>query len=122
MSPQSSQRREERLSKSIYSIVYFQVMMEFGVKKLVFSSSATVYGQPQYLPVDENHPTGRKLGHLKDVSKCRLSSKSSLYTGNCTNPYGKTKFFMEEIMKDVVAANPDWGCQLLRSAGQYLIE
>ena len=68
MSPQSSQRREERLSKSIYSIVYFQVMMEFGVKKLVFSSSATVYGQPQYLPVDENHPTGRKLGHLKDVS------------------------------------------------------
>jgi UDP-glucose 4-epimerase len=34
--------------------------------------------------------------------------------GNCTNPYGKTKFFMEEIMKDVVAANPDWGCQLLR--------
>ena len=61
MSPQSSQRREERLSKSIYSIVYFQVMMEFGVKKLVFSSSATVYGQPQYLPVDENHPTGTKL-------------------------------------------------------------
>ncbi|XP_023319779.1 UDP-glucose 4-epimerase isoform X2 [Eurytemora carolleeae] len=68
-----------------------EVMMEFGVKRLVFSSSATVYGQPQYLPVDENHPTG-----------------------NCTNPYGKTKFFMEEIMKDVVAANPDWGCQLLR--------
>ena len=32
--------------------------MEFGVKRLVFSSSATVYGQPQYLPVDENHPTG----------------------------------------------------------------
>jgi len=68
-----------------------EVMMEFGVKRLVFSSSATVYGQPQYLPVDENHPTG-----------------------NCTNPYGKTKFFMEEIMKDVVTANPDWGCQLLR--------
>ena len=35
-------------------------------------------------------------------------------SGNCTNPYGKTKFFMEEIMKDVVTANPDWGCQLLR--------
>jgi len=68
-----------------------EVMMEFGVKRLVFSSSATVYGQPQYLPVDEKHPTG-----------------------NCTNPYGKTKFFMEEIMKDVVTANPDWGCQLLR--------
>ena len=34
--------------------------MEFGVKRLVFSSSATVYGQPQYLPVDEKHPTGQR--------------------------------------------------------------
>lgn len=68
-----------------------EVMMEFGVTRIVFSSSATVYGQPQYLPVDEKHPTG-----------------------NCTNPYGKTKFFMEEIIKDVSAANPDWGCTLLR--------
>jgi len=68
-----------------------EVMMEYSVKKLVFSSSATVYGQPQYLPVDEKHPVG-----------------------NCTNPYGKTKFFMEEIMKDMCAANSDWGCQLLR--------
>jgi len=68
-----------------------EVMMEYGVKKIVFSSSATVYGQPQYLPVDEKHPVG-----------------------NCTNPYGKTKLFMEEIMKDVCAANPEWGCQLLR--------
>lgn len=56
--------------------------MEFGVKKMVFSSSATVYGNPEYLPVDEKHPTGR-----------------------CTNPYGKTKYFMEEIIKDVSAAN-----------------
>ena len=53
-----------------------EVMMEFGVNKIVFSSSATVYGQPQYLPVDEKHATG-----------------------NCTNPYGKTKYFMEEIIK-----------------------
>ena len=68
-----------------------EVMMEFGVTKIVFSSSATVYGQPHYLPVDEKHPTG-----------------------NCTNPYGKTKFFMEEIIKDVSAANPEWGCTLLR--------
>ena len=59
-----------------------QVMMEYGVKKIVFSSSATVYGDPQYLPVDEKHPTGR-----------------------CTNPYGKTKFFMEEIIKDQCTAN-----------------
>ena len=65
--------------------------MEFGVKKIVFSSSATVYGQPHYLPVDEKHPTG-----------------------NCTNPYGKTKYFMEEIIKDVSAADQEWGCTLLR--------
>jgi len=68
-----------------------EVMMEYGVKRIVFSSSATVYGNPDYLPIDEKHPTGR-----------------------CTNPYGKTKFFMEEIMKDVCAANKDWGCMLLR--------
>ena len=59
-----------------------QVMMEFGVKKIVFSSSATVYGDPEYLPVDEKHPTGK-----------------------CTNPYGKTKYFMEEIIKDQCTAN-----------------
>lgn len=68
-----------------------EVMMELGIKKIVFSSSATVYGDPEYLPLDENHPTGK-----------------------CTNPYGKTKYFMEEIMKDVCAANDDWGCLLLR--------
>jgi len=68
-----------------------EVMMDFNVKNIVFSSSATVYGQPQYLPVDEKHPTG-----------------------NCTNPYGKTKFFMEEIFKDVCSANADWSCTLLR--------
>ena len=58
------------------SINLLQVMTEFNVNKIIFSSSATVYGQPQYLPIDENHPTG-----------------------NCTNPYGKSKFFMEEIFK-----------------------
>ena len=56
--------------------------MECGVKKIVFSSLATVYGDPEYLPLDENHPTGK-----------------------CTNPYGKTKYFMEEIMKDVCTAH-----------------
>ena len=65
--------------------------MDFGVKKIVFSSSATVYGDPEYLPVDEKHPTGK-----------------------CTNPYGKTKYFMEEIIKDVCSANPDWSSMLLR--------
>ena len=53
-----------------------EVMKEYGVYKIVFSSSATVYGDPVYLPIDEDHPTG-----------------------DCTNPYGKSKFFMEEIFK-----------------------
>ncbi len=55
-----------------------KVMDDLGIKKIVFSSSSTVYGIPQRLPMDENHPAG-----------------------NCTNPYGKTKFFVEEIIKDM---------------------
>ena len=51
------------------------------MKNIVFSSSATVYGDPQYLPLDEKHPAG-----------------------GCTNPYGKTKYFIEEILRDVVIA------------------
>lgn len=54
------------------------VMDELGVKKMVFSSSSTVYGTPRYLPMDEAHPAG-----------------------NCTNPYGKTKFMVEEIVRDM---------------------
>ena len=50
-------------------------MKENGVYNIVFSSSATVYGDPKYLPLDEKHPVG-----------------------GCTNPYGKTKYFIEEIM------------------------
>ena len=57
-------------------------MQENGVYNMIFSSSATVYGDPSYLPIDEKHPTG-----------------------GCTNPYGKTKFFIEEILKDLCAAD-----------------
>lgn len=52
-------------------------MQAHRVHNLVFSSSATVYGDPQRLPIDEQHPVG-----------------------GCTNPYGKTKYFIEEIIKD----------------------
>lgn len=55
----------------------YQVMQAHRVHNLVFSSSATVYGDPQRLPIDEQHPVG-----------------------GCTNPYGKTKFFIEEMIKD----------------------
>lgn len=57
-------------------------MKEFKVKNIVFSSSATVYGTPQYLPVDEEHPVG-----------------------GCTNTYGKTKYFIEEIIQDLYTSD-----------------
>lgn len=47
----------------------------------MFSSSATVYGDPQYLPLDEKHPVG-----------------------GCTNPYGKSKYFIEEMIQDLCKA------------------
>ena len=61
------------------SINLLEVMSEFRVTRIVFSSSATVYGQPVYLPIDEEHPVG-----------------------DCVNPYGKTKFFNEEIFKVII--------------------
>lgn len=69
-----------------------KVMIENNVKRLIFSSSATVYGPPEYLPVDENHRVGLGI----------------------TNPYGKTKYFMEEIFKDVCNAESNWSVILLR--------
>lgn len=58
--------------------------------QLVFSSSATVYGQPKTVPATEDFPTG------------------------AANPYGRTKLFIEEICKDVHAANQEWRIILLR--------
>ncbi|CAL8291401.1 UDP-glucose 4-epimerase [Gadus morhua] len=73
------------------SMNLLQVMQANGVHNLVFSSSATVYGDPQRLPIDEQHPVG-----------------------GCTNPYGKTKFFIEEMISDQCKANKDWNAVLLR--------
>ncbi len=67
-----------------------QAMRDSGAKTLVFSSSATVYGQPQYLPLDENHPT------------------------SATNPYGRTKLMIEEMLADVATADPAWRIAILR--------
>jgi len=60
------------------TINLLEVMQENNVKYLIYSSSATVYGIPEELPLVEN-----------------------MRTGNCTNPYGKTKFMVEEILKDL---------------------
>lgn len=73
------------------TIQLLEVMNTHGVKKIVFSSSATVYGDPKYLPIDEKHPVG-----------------------GCTNPYGKSKYFIEEIIQDQCKAEGEWQAILLR--------
>uniref|UniRef100_A0A2P2I861 UDP-glucose 4-epimerase n=1 Tax=Hirondellea gigas TaxID=1518452 RepID=A0A2P2I861_9CRUS len=74
------------------TITLVETMEAAGVRHLVFSSSATVYGSAQYLPVDEQHPTGQ----------------------NITNPYGQTKFMCEQILSDLVKSNSEWKVVLLR--------
>ncbi|KAI5074352.1 hypothetical protein GOP47_0010313 [Adiantum capillus-veneris] len=66
------------------------LMNEHGCTKLVFSSSATVYGQPKSVPCTEDFPL------------------------SATNPYGRTKLFIEEIIRDVQKADPEWSVILLR--------
>lgn len=68
-----------------------RVMQEFDVKRLVFSSSATVYGEPQQIPLTEDCPKGR-----------------------ITNPYGQTKVMAEQMLQDLYAADPTWQVLLLR--------
>ena len=72
------------------TISLLQAMSSANIKKLVFSSSATVYGDPQYLPIDEGHP-------LK-----------------ATNPYGRSKLHIEEILSDVARSDKDWRIICLR--------
>lgn len=69
-----------------------EIMRERAVAKLVFSSSATVYGTPQTLPLREDHPVGNDI----------------------TNPYGWSKAMNEQIIRDVQAAWPELGAVLLR--------
>lgn len=67
-----------------------EAMSAAGVKQLVFSSSATVYGDPQSLPIREDAATG------------------------ATNPYGRTKLFIEEMLRDLSISDPAWRIALLR--------
>lgn len=72
------------------TLILCEVMEEFGVQTIVFSSSATVYGNPQKVPITEDFPL------------------------SATNPYGRTKLLIEEILRDVRAAEPGWQIALLR--------
>lgn len=73
------------------SLNLLSVMKDYGVKKIIFSSSATVYGFPEQVPL---------------VEACR--------TGGTTNPYGTSKLFMEQILKDVASSDRDWNIISLR--------
>jgi len=72
------------------SLALLQAMQDAGVSSIVFSSSATVYGEPKCLPLDEAHPT------------------------SAANPYGRTKLHIEEMLADVCRANPAWRAVCLR--------
>jgi len=72
------------------TVVLMEAMEEAGIARLVFSSSATVYGIPHYLPIDEEHP---------------LST---------VNPYGRSKLQVEDILRDQCSARPDWTVAILR--------
>lgn len=73
------------------TLTLVQVMKENGVKNIVFSSSATVYGDPAQIPITEECPKG-----------------------TCTNPYGWTKWMNEQILTDLNTADPTWNVMLLR--------
>ena len=72
------------------TICLLEAMNNVNVKTLVFSSSATVYGEPIYLPIDENHPTG------------------------ATNPYGRSKLHIEEMLRDIAHSDSNWKIICLR--------
>ena len=76
----------------VSTMVLLEVMRKHNVKQLVFSSSATVYGNPSELPLRETSTVGVGL----------------------TNPYGKTKYMIEQIIQDYCAANPAFEATILR--------
>ena len=67
------------------------VMRNHGVKNIIFSSSATVYGDPAFVPITEDCPKGI-----------------------CTNPYGWTKWMLEQVLMDIQKSDPEWNVILLR--------
>ena len=72
-------------------LVLLETMQKYGVKKFVFSSSATVYGEPERIPLTED---------------CK--------TGGTTNPYGTSKLMVERILKDLYKSDNEWDIAILR--------
>lgn len=73
------------------TLILCDVMRNHGVKRIIFSSSATVYGDPAFVPITEDCPKGK-----------------------ITNPYGQTKSMLEQILTDLHTADPEWSVILLR--------
>ena len=73
------------------TLVLVDVMRKHSCKNIIFSSSATVYGDPAEIPITENCPKGQ-----------------------CTNPYGWTKSMLEQVLMDIQKADPEWNVVLLR--------
>ncbi len=73
------------------TLILCDAMRRHGVKKIIFSSSATVYGDPAFVPITEECPKGK-----------------------ITNPYGQTKAMLEQILTDLHSADPQWSVILLR--------
>ena len=73
------------------TFILLDVMRQHDCKNIIFSSSATVYGDPAIIPITEECPKG-----------------------HCTNPYGQTKSMLEEVLMDVQKADPEWNVVLLR--------
>ena len=73
------------------TLILTDVMRAHGCKNFIFSSSATVYGDPAFVPITEECPKGK-----------------------CTNPYGWTKWMIEQILTDIHTADPEWNVILLR--------
>ncbi len=72
------------------TLVLCEVMQKYGVKKMVFSSSAAVYGTPERVPISEDFPL------------------------QATNPYGRTKLMIEELLRDLYVSDNEWSIALLR--------
>jgi UDP-glucose 4-epimerase len=72
------------------TLILCAAMHQYGVKRLVFSSSATVYGMPERVPISEDFPLV------------------------ATNPYGSTKLMIEQMLRDLLVADPSWSVALLR--------
>lgn len=73
------------------ALVVLDTMRKYGCKKFIFSSSATVYGEPEKMPITEDTPTG-----------------------GTTNPYGTTKLFIEQILQDLYKSDNTWDIAILR--------